>query len=55
VEPAGSWTVRLASGLANDEGDGFADVPAVRGALPGQPKVYNVAFRGHEQDQADPA
>ena len=34
VEPAGTWTVRLAAGLANDEGDGFADVPRSRGALP---------------------
>ena len=51
VEPTGTWTVRLAAGLANDEGDGFADVPAIRGALPGQPNVYNVAFRTHEQEQ----
>ena len=50
--PAGTWTVRLASGLANDRGDGFADVPASRGALPGQPNVYNVAFRTHEQEKA---
>lgn len=52
IEPSGTWTVRLASGLANDAGDGFADVPAVRGALPGQPNVYNVAFRTHEQEKA---
>jgi hypothetical protein len=52
VEPTGTWTVRLAAGLANDEGDGFADVPAIRGALPGQPNVYNVAFRTPEQEQA---
>ncbi len=51
VEPAGSWTVRLAAGLANAAGDGFADVPAERGALPGQPNVYNVAFRTHDQEQ----
>lgn len=50
VEPTGSWTVRLAAGLANAAGDGFADVPAQRGALPGQPNVYNVAFRTHEQE-----
>ena len=50
LEPAGSWTVRLAAGLANAAGDGFADVPAERGALPGQPNVYNVAFRTHEQE-----
>ena len=52
VEPTGTWTVRLAAGLANDEGDGFADVPLIRGALPGQPNVYNVAFRTHEQEKA---
>jgi len=50
VEPADNWTVRLAAGLANATGDGFADVPAERGALPGQPNVYNVAFRTHEQE-----
>lgn len=52
VEPAGTWTVRLASGLANDEGDGFAEVPFIRGALPRQRNVYNVAFRTHEQEAA---
>lgn len=50
VEPVGSWTVRLAAGLANAAGDGFADVPAERGALPGQPNVYNVAFRTNEHE-----
>lgn len=50
VEPTGTWTVRLASGLANAVGDGFADVPAAHGALPGQPNVYNVAFRTIEQE-----
>ncbi|KZS52772.1 peptidase [Mycobacterium kansasii] len=50
LEPTGTWTVRLAAGLANPAGDGFADVPAERGALPGQPNVYNVAFRTHTQE-----
>ncbi len=50
LEPVGTWTVRLAAGLANAAGDGFADVPAERGALPGQPNVYNVAFRTSEQE-----
>jgi hypothetical protein len=50
LEPTGSWTVRLAAGLANAAGDGFADVPAEHGALPGQPNVYNVAFRTHDQE-----
>jgi len=51
VEPTGTWTVRLAAGLANDEGDGFEDVAAICGALPGQPNVYNVAFRTREQEK----
>lgn len=50
VEPAGSWTVRLVAGLANPTGDRFADVPPERGAQSGQPNVYNVAFRTHEQE-----
>ena len=52
VEPTGTWTVRLAAGLANPTGDGFADVPGEHGALPGQPNVYNLAFRTHEQEKA---
>lgn len=52
VEPHGTWTVRLVAGLANDAGDGFADVPLSRGARPGQPNVYNVAFRTHQQEKA---
>jgi pimeloyl-ACP methyl ester carboxylesterase len=50
VEPTGSWAVRLAAGLANGAGDGFADVPALHGALHGQPNVYNVAFRTNAQE-----
>jgi pimeloyl-ACP methyl ester carboxylesterase len=52
IEPDGTWTVRLAAGLANDAGDGFDDVPLTRGARPGQPNVYNVAFRTHQQEKA---
>src|SRR3954452_4896319 len=51
LEPAGTWTIRLAAGLADEEGDGFADVPLSRGARPGQPNVYNVAFRSHDQEK----
>ncbi|OBF09429.1 peptidase [Mycobacterium sp. ACS4054] len=50
LEPHGTWTVRLAAGLSNAAGDGFADVPVEHGALPGQPNVYNVAFRTNEQE-----
>jgi hypothetical protein len=52
VEPTGTWTVRLAAGLANDDGDGFAEVPFIRGALPGQPNVYNLGFRTPDQESA---
>jgi hypothetical protein len=50
VEPSDTWTVRLAAGLANADGDGFADVSLAHGALPGQPPVYNLAFRTHTQE-----
>lgn len=50
LEAGGTWTVRLAAGLANASGDGFTDVPEEHGALPGQPNVYNIAFRSHEQE-----
>ncbi|MBV9514630.1 MAG: peptidase [Mycobacteriaceae bacterium] len=50
VEPTGTWTVRMGAGLANESGDGFADVHG--GALPGQPRIYNVAFRTHAQETA---
>ena len=50
LEPTGTWTVRLAAGLANAAGDGFADVTALHGASPGQPNVYNVAFRTNAQE-----
>jgi hypothetical protein len=52
VEPTGTWTVRLAAGLANAGGDGFADVPEKHGAGPEQPNVYNIVFRTHEQETA---
>ncbi len=52
LEPTGSWTVRLAAGLANAAGDGFADVTEAHGAFPGQPNVYNLAFRTPDQEQA---
>jgi pimeloyl-ACP methyl ester carboxylesterase len=52
LEPTGSWTVRLAAGLANAAGDGFADVPKDHGRGKGQPNAYNVAFRTHEQEAA---
>jgi pimeloyl-ACP methyl ester carboxylesterase len=50
VEPEGTWTVRLVAGLANAAGNGFEDVPPERGAQSGQPNVYNIGFRSHEQE-----
>jgi poly(3-hydroxybutyrate) depolymerase len=47
LRPTGSWRIRLAAGLANATGDGFA--PAT-GALPGQTAVYNVTFRSRAQE-----
>ena len=41
----GSWRVRLAAGLANAAGDGFAAVGPDRGANPGEPAVWNVSYR----------
>jgi hypothetical protein len=46
----GTWNVRLAAGLADATGTAFAPVPASRGALPGQPSVYNVTFRSVAQE-----
>jgi hypothetical protein len=50
LEPAGTWTVRLAAGLADESGERFADVPLAHGARPGQPPVYNLAFRTYRQE-----
>ena len=47
---AHTWKVRLAAGLADPAGTGFASVPQSDGALPGQPAVYNVAFRSYLQE-----
>ncbi len=52
IEPTGTWTVRLAAGLANETGDAFAAVPTELGAEKGQPNVYNVAFRSCAQESA---
>lgn len=50
LDVAGTWRVRMVAGLAADDGAAFADLGPAEGALPGQPNVYNVAFRGHEQE-----
>ncbi|HZQ26650.1 MAG TPA: hypothetical protein VFA94_03025 [Acidimicrobiales bacterium] len=47
---SGTWTVRVAAGVANAAGDGFAPVDSDHGALPGQPAVFNVGFRDHTQE-----
>jgi pimeloyl-ACP methyl ester carboxylesterase len=48
----GRWKVRVASGLADDTGRGFAE-PTVAGATPagpGMPRVYNVGYRAVRQE-----
>lgn len=47
---SGTSTVRVVTGLTGEPGVSLAPVPASRGALPGQPPVYNVGFRTHEQE-----
>lgn len=42
LRPRGRWTVRVATGLADADGASLAAAP---GALPGQPRVYNLGFR----------
>ncbi|HWC33506.1 MAG TPA: peptidase [Mycobacteriales bacterium] len=49
LAPSGSWRIRLAAGLADPSGTGFAAAPD---ALPTQPAVYNVTFRRADQERA---
>lgn len=44
----GAWRIRLAAGLADSAGTGFAAAPD---ALAGQPAVYNVTFRRADQER----
>ncbi|HVT20483.1 MAG TPA: peptidase, partial [Mycobacteriales bacterium] len=48
LQPSGSWRIRLAAGLADSAGTGFATPPD---ALPTQPSVYNVTFRRADQER----
>jgi pimeloyl-ACP methyl ester carboxylesterase len=47
---SGSWKVRLAAGVADATDSAFAPVSQSDGALPGQPAVYNMAFRSYLQE-----
>ena len=47
---SGTWTVRLAAGLANSSGTAFATVPLSDGGIPGGTNVYNVTFRTYQQE-----
>ncbi|HWB65403.1 MAG TPA: peptidase [Mycobacteriales bacterium] len=47
LRPTGRWRIRLAAGLANPAGTGFARPPD---ALPTEPAVYNVTFRSIAQE-----
>jgi predicted esterase len=48
LHPQGTWRIRLAAGLANGTGTGFA--PAAD-AVPGQTAIYNVTFRTPSQEK----
>jgi dienelactone hydrolase len=48
LEPTRTWRIRLAAGLANPAGTGFAPAPD---ALPIQTRVYNVTFRKRTQEK----
>jgi pimeloyl-ACP methyl ester carboxylesterase len=47
LAPHGDWRIRLAAGLANAAGNGFARPPD---ALQTQPAVYNMTFRRRSQE-----
>ena len=47
LRPHGNWRIRLAAGLADSAGTGFARPPD---ALPSEPAVYNVTFRNRSQE-----
>ena len=47
LDPNGTWRIRLASGLSDAAGTGFARPPLT---LPIQPAVYNVTFRRVDQE-----
>ncbi|HVB91927.1 MAG TPA: hypothetical protein VND70_07480 [Acidimicrobiales bacterium] len=46
---SGTWTVRLAGGLANPAGSAFATVPSAEGGTGGT-NAYNVTFRTSQQE-----
>ena len=52
LPPAGRSTVWLAAGLANADGDGFQSLGPEHRHSPGQPNVYNVAFRDYADEPA---
>lgn len=43
----GTWVVRMGAGLAGEDGDAFRDA---EGAEEGEPNLYNLAFRSHDQE-----
>jgi pimeloyl-ACP methyl ester carboxylesterase len=45
-----AWTVRVASGQATAAGDGFAPVDQDHGSTGVTPPVFNVGFRGYNQE-----
>ena len=52
-EASDRMKVWLASGLANETGDAFRSLGPEHQHLPGQPNVFNVAFRDYTDEPAD--
>ena len=52
LPPSSTWRVRVVSGVATDDGQGFLPVGPDLGGAPGQPPVYNVSFRQSAQEMA---
>ena len=53
LDPGGSSTVWLAAGLADAQGDAFLSLGPQHRQVPGQPNVYNLAFRDYQDEPAD--
>ena len=52
IPVTGTAVVRVAAGLADDAGTGFRTLDTAHGARPGQPNVYNVAFRDYADESS---
>ncbi|MBW3665864.1 MAG: peptidase [Actinobacteria bacterium] len=50
---AGTWTLRVGAGLADEDGDEFLQLTPEHGALPGGASLYNVGYRGYDDEPAE--